>query len=1334
MSDFPEAPLLTKMSGSTECRLLHHFLEHSVRLWPERVALEIPPGNNRPDRSMLTYAELDAESTALAARLRPLIHGECVVGILLPRTRASLFIAQLAILKAGAAYTCLDPSFPDDRVQEILDDAEAALVLTNTTGQAKLNRSGLSSVRMINVEEAPVTETGGCGPVSWLEPASLAYVIYTSGTTGRPKGVMIEHRSIANLVASDLETFGLATSARVAQGSSAAYDSSVEETWLAFAAGGTLVVMDDEAARLGPDLIDWLRRERITVFCPPPTLLRATGCEDPESALPDLKLLYVGGEALPLDVVGRWSPGRELINGYGPTECTVTCLRERVETGDDITIGKPVSGATAVVLNDQLQEIPPGEQGELCMGGAGLARGYWKRPDLTAEKFIQHPVFGRLYRTGDLVHCDAEGRFFYHGRMDSQVKLRGYRIELGEIESRLVECSGVCAAACKVQGDDSHAVIVAFVVPVDSAKPPTASDLRTALEKTLPGYMVPARIGLMDRLPTTVGGKLNRSALPQLDGEVERTADQAVPPRDLMEARLATAFQQVLSLARSASVHDDFFNELGGDSLRAALLVTLLRKDPATAWITVRDVYESRTIAALARRACYAGIAETVPQGGESSAGAARPLLVTVAQSIWLIAILVAGSASGWWVAFECLPQLTHKLGLVPSILLAPLLLVVALMIYTPLALGSAVLTKRLLIGNYRALRAPVWGGFYLRNWIVVQMVRMVPWSILEGTVYQQMALRALGARIGKHVHIHRGVDLLRGGWDLLEIGNDATLCQDAEVRLVELEAGEIVIGPISIGEGSLLDTRAGMAGHTVLGKGACLTALSSLPSSGRIPDGECWDGIPARPAGHAPIPPPDPSGALSPHRHGLALILAKGGMVLLISLPLELLTIIACLALGLSQEQFWEWMFRSTISWTPWVLGLAIELLVVPLTLVWMAVLARLLGRVQPGTISCWSKAYIRVWLKTGLVDGAGHWLSGTLFWPVWLRWSGMKIGRGCEISTILDVVPELIEIGPDTFFADGIYLGGPRIQQGAVVLARTCLGTNVFLGNHVVVPAGQQLPNDILLGIATVADDQSMRTGSSWFGHAPFELPRREVVEMDRSLTHEPSVVRYWNRVFWELLRFALPIIPLLVLIGWYRILAGAADRFAMTPFVLGIVPLVTFGSAAALCLFILALKWLLLGRVKPGQHALWSCWCSRWDFLYVAWGQHARIALEKLEGTLLLNWYLRAMGMKLGKRVVLGPGFSQVVDPDMIVIEDGATVNSMFQAHTFEDRVLKTDHVMIRRNATLGSATVPLYGAEIGERTHVAAHSVIMKREHLLPGLHYEGAPSRTRTRSS
>jgi non-ribosomal peptide synthetase-like protein len=1206
-------------------------------------------------------------------------------------------------------------------------------LLTDAAGCARVKEAAPGMARVFDVSDALMLARERNGPLPhppWLTPSGLAYVIYTSGTTGRPKGVLIEHRSIANLVSSDLGEFQLSPSDRVGQSSSAAYDSSVEEIWLAFAAGATVVVMDDDTARLGPDLIPWLRRERITVFCPPPTLLRTTGCDDPATALPDLKWLYVGGEALPPDVADRWARGRRLVNGYGPTECTVTSLRGDVGEGEPITIGQPVPGLLAWVLDETLTEVANGERGELCLGGIGLARGYWKQPELTAEKFVNHPSLGRLYRTGDLVHCDSECRYHYHGRMDSQVKIRGYRIELGGIESRLAGCAGVRAAACHVQEDGGNPVLVAFVVPQNAAAPPAAAALKSALEADLPGYMVPARFGVVAELPTTVGGKLNRAALPRLEGVERKANGPLVPPRNSMETILEAAFRNILRLPQPISVDDDFFKELGGDSLSAALLVTLLRSDEATAWVTVRDLYESRTVAELAKRAPGLG-AEDPPVAStrEEDRLQGHPFLTTVAQTVWLLAVFSVVSWVAYLMAFGLLPWLTDKIGLVPSILLAPILGLTAFLVYTPLSVWFAVMVKRLLIGRYRPLRAPVWGSFFLRNWIVQQAVRLVPWRSLEGTLFQHAALRALGARIGQRVHIHRGVNLLQGGWDLLDIGNDATLSQDAEVRLVELEDGDIVVGPVSLGEGSTLDIHSAVGPRTVLETGAYLTALSSLPPGGRIPREERWDGIPAQPAGRAPAPPPLPANSrtLSPAQHGAAMLLGRAGTIILLALPLQLLAIITCLIQGLAAEDLWGWLFRPMPDWTPWVVGLSIVVPGVPLTLALGAALIRLLGRVPEGSISRWSLAYVRVWLKTDLVKCAGNWLSGTLFWPLWLRGAGMKVGAGCEISTIIDVVPEQVEIGAETFFADGIYLGGPRIHQGVVTLTKTRLGQNTFLGNHVVVPAGQQLPDDILLGVCTVADDTTIRTGTSWFGLPPFELPRREVVECDRRLTHEPSWIRYGNRVCWELLRFALPITPLLVFVAWFRLLAsmGGAARPMFLP---ALVPLVSLGAVGFLCLFVLALKWILLGRVRPGQHALWSCWCSRWDFLYVAWSQYAASALSKLEGSLLLSWYLRAMGTKLGARVVLGSGFAQVVDPDMIHIEDGATVNAMYQAHTFEDRVLKMDHVHVRRRATLGSSSVPLYGADVGERTHVAPHSVIMKRERLLPGRRYEGAPTR------
>jgi non-ribosomal peptide synthetase-like protein len=258
-------------------------------------------------------------------------------------------------------------------------------------------------------------------------------------------------------------------------------------------------------------------------------------------------------------------------------------------------------------------------------------------------------------------------------------------------------------------------------------------------------------------------------------------------------------------------------------------------------------------------------------------------------------------------------------------------------------------------------------------------------------------------------------------------------------------------------------------------------------------------------------------------------------------------------------------------------------------------------------------------------------------------------------------------------------------------------------------------------------VADQNVIRPGTSWFGHPPFLLPRREVVAADRSLTHDPSWIRRVNRVIWELLRFALPVGPMLTLVAWSS-MTGAVMSLPWPVLVFLAIPLITFCCGAGLCLFVLALKWVLLGRVRPGTHPLWSCWCSRWDFLYVAWGVLATPVLTSLEGTLLLPMYLRRMGMKIGKRVVLGAGFSQVVDPDMIIIEDGATTEAMYQAHTVEVRVLKNDYVRTGAHATLAGGTVPLYGADIGAHTRVAPHSVIMKHEHLQSGHAYEGVPTR------
>ncbi|MEU8548975.1 amino acid adenylation domain-containing protein [Streptomyces roseoverticillatus] len=1320
---------------------LPELFEASARQWPDAVALDLPPTPGRV-RLTVTYAELKAQADAFADAVTTLVRPGGIAAVLLSRTTDQLYAAQLGVLRAGAAHVCLDPVFPDAQLRAILTRAGASVLLTDLEGEHRIRGAGYEGP-VLRVD-CPLPPPGDVSP-ALPGPDSLAYLIYTSGTTGRPKGVMIAHRGIAALIGSDIEEFGLGPGDRVAQGSSSAYDSSVEETWMAFASGATLVVMDDEVTRLGPDLVPWLRKEDITVLCPPPTLLRTTGCTDPRTQLPRLRLLYVGGEVLPPDVADAWAAGRRMVNGYGPTECTVTCLRHDVVPGERIAIGRPVPGMQAWILNADMEPVRPGEQGELCMSGPGLALGYLGEPEKTAAGFPHHPRLGRLYRTGDLVHREPDGTLIYHGRIDSQVKLRGYRIELEAIESSLARCTGVREAACLVQGEGTGQLLAAHIVPSDASRPPQMEELAKQLAASLPPYMVPARFGVVATLPRGAGGKVRRNDLPALDPpRPHRDATPTGPshPRDEVTGRITAAAARVLGLVH-VDAADDFFTGLGGSSLHAAMLVSELRTDPSTASLAVRDVYQARTLARLAELARQGDRPHEPPreEPEEPEAGpqprpaveaapadAGNATAATAAHTTWLALELVALSLPAYLTVFWLLPAMSGAIGLVPLMLLAPLALSLGGPLLTPVTVLIAVLAKKALVGVYVPETVPVWSSRAVRMWMVRQVVRLVPWRSLAGTEYQCMALRALGARIGERVHIHRGVNLLHGGWDLLDIGDDVTLSQDAAVRLVQLERGQVVVGPVALGEGVVLDVRAGVGPGTRLGAGAWLTALSSLPRDGTVPAGMTADGVPARPGARVPpLPTPVPHGRqLSPKAHGAALVLSQAVLRGVLTAPYALLSAALVWHLGFTYDSLLTTLEHPARNLSLLVGFAALSCLGLVLSVGLQALAVRALGPIRPGLISRWSLAYIRVWLKPALVDSAGNWLSGTLLWPRWLRAAGMDIGPDCEISTIIDVVPELIGIGGGTFLADGIYLGGPRIHRGTVLLAPLRLGRDTFVGNHAVLPCDGTLPDSLLIGIATSTPYQALRQGSSWFGHPAFELPRRETAEAHRSLTHEPAAIRRANRWLWELARFALPVFPLATMEAW---LLGVHALNAVLPgWLLLAAPVVTFGCGLALCTVVLAMKWLLLGRVHPASRPLWTCWCSRWDFLYVAWRVIALRPLTALEGTLLLPLYLRRMGMQIGRRVVLGEGFAQVVDPDMLDIGDEATVCAMFQAHTFEDRILKIDRIRIGEGATLADNTVLLYGAEVGRGTVVTAHSVVMKGEKLLPGLRYEGVPTR------
>jgi non-ribosomal peptide synthetase-like protein len=1314
-------------AGRNAPLLLHRFLDAPLARHPDAVAIDSPASGGRPRRT-LTYRQLATRSDALAARIAERTGPERIVAILLPREAPELHVAQLAVLKSGAAFACIEPSLPDDYARDLQEDAQADLLLVDAGGAARAAAIGVPPERVVLVNDADPAEPVA-PPAERAAPGNLAYLIYTSGTTGRPKGVMIEHRSIANLVASDLDEFGLGLGDRVAQGSSPAYDSSIEETWLALAAGGTVVALDDRVVRSGPDLLSWLRAERISVFCPPPTLLRAMGCKDPRAALPELKLLYVGGEALPEDVAATWGAGRRLENGYGPTECAVTATRCTIEPGRPVTIGKPVRGNTAHVLDDELRDAPPGEVGELCLGGTGVARGYRGDPERTAAKFVDHPAHGRLYRTGDLVRLDERGDLVYLGRGDSQVKVRGHRIELEQIETRLAQLPGVREAACAVQGEGGRKQIVAHIVPLEPAAPPDLEYLRRLLEGLLPGPMVPARIGALAALPKSVGGKLDRKRLPKLELAAARDEGAAL---EGLAAELAARFAKVLALPGGVGLDSDFFLDLGGDSLAAAELVSLLREDPRTERITVRDLYAGRTVRALLAACEERGQPDlaAAPAEAESPRAAlsiprGHPGWFTCAQAAWILFELAIICALAGWLVVEFLPWLVERAGLAGTLVAVPLVAFGAAVVWTPLALLSTVILKRVLVGRYASGRHPAFGGWHLRHWIVTRAARRIPWRVLAGTELTSIAMRALGAKVGRGVHFHRGVDLVDGGWDLIELGDHATLAQDATLHAIELDAGTLVAGRVRMGVHSSIGIRSGLASGAELADGCVLSDLSWLAADARTAPGEAWDGVPARRVGRAPEPP-SLDGTPAGIAEGVASLCLRALARLAVEAPLVGAALLVAAWFGLDQAALLGWLEAPRLELELVLLVGAVLVLRVPATLLVEGLLVRWLAPTLPTVCRRGSLAWDRLWIASELSDSASSWLSGSLMWPMWLRAAGMKIGRNSEVSTLIDLVPGMVEIGDECFLADGIYLAGPRLRSGVASIERTRIGHRTFVGNHATIPSGERLPDDITIGVSTVATARSITGPGIWFGHPPFHMARKADPGHDRALTHEPGLARRVSRWSWELLRFALPLPIAALALGWAALAEAPAWRALGGHGALLGVMAATIAAGAAAVLFLVASKWLLIGRVRPGTHPLWSCWCSRWDFLFVAWSMIGRGFLAELEGTLMLNAVLRWFGVRIGKRVLLGAGFSQVVDPDMLSFEDDSTVVGNFQAHTFEDRVLKIDHVRIRAGATVGHHAVLFYGSDIGACARVAPHGVVLKGERLAGDADWSGVP--------
>ncbi|WP_327144863.1 non-ribosomal peptide synthetase [Nocardia sp. NBC_01327] len=594
----------------TRAHTLPHILDAGAQVDPSAIAM-------RADGTAFTYREVSEYSNRLARVLIAAGAGpERAVAISIPRSAESV-LAMCAVARTGAAFVPIDPGYPTDRIEHMITDSRVVAGVTVAAARGALPDrvqwlvidDDAAETALAAVDSGPVTDADRLAPVRIDQ---LAYLIYTSGSTGLPKGVGVTHRGLSNLVTGSGTAFGVRSDAVMAHAVSPSFDISVEELLVAFAVGATVAVVPP-AAYAGEELARVLRALEVTHLNVTPAVAGSLEV----ATLPRLRTLVVGGDSCPPELPARWA-GRAVLNGYGPTETTVTAtLSAPLTPGEPITIGAPARGVGAVVLDPWLRPVPPGVTGELYLSGAGLARGYHQRIRFTAERFVANPFVAgeRMYRTGDLVRWRRRsGRFEleFAGRGDTQVKVRGFRIELGEVDAAVAQHAGVATAITVGATTPGGAIaLVSYVLPAPEAIV-DAEAVKATVAQQLPSHMVPSVVMVLDTLPLTPAGKVDRRALPQPEFGARTRTGRA--PEGERERTLAAIFAEVLGT--DAIGADDNFFALGGDSIVAIQLVA--RAKAAGLGLRARDVFEHKTVAALARAAtdATAPVVQELPGGG----------------------------------------------------------------------------------------------------------------------------------------------------------------------------------------------------------------------------------------------------------------------------------------------------------------------------------------------------------------------------------------------------------------------------------------------------------------------------------------------------------------------------------------------------------------------------------------------------------------------------------------------------------------------------------------------------------------------------------------------
>ncbi|MDC7784835.1 amino acid adenylation domain-containing protein [Rhodoplanes sp. TEM] len=1277
----------------------------------------------------LTYAELDRRANQVARHLiaRGVAAGDRV-GLLFDKT-IETYVALVAALKAGATYVPLDPGLPAERIRYMLGDAKIRTIVSMASFSERLAAQDAAAVLLdtdraeidarspdrLFAGEAGETDDPGC------------YVIYTSGTTGNPKGVLVEHPSICNFVRIAAARYGYRPGDRVYQGMTIAFDFSIEETWVPLMAGATLVPARAGGGLVGEELADFLHERRVTAMCCCPTLLSTI-----ERDLPHLRLLMVGGEACPQNLVMRWSRrGRTILNTYGPTEATVTATVTELVPEKPVTIGIPMPTYSIVILDPaEPRTVARGELGEIGIAGIGVAAGYLNREELTAQKFIPDFVgipnnaSKRIYRTGDLGRINDAGEIEYLGRIDTQVKIRGYRIELVEIESVMMELPQIAQAAVSTfEPEPGLPELVGYYALKPGAGALSGGDILQALKRRLPAYMVPAYLEQLDAIPMSASNKADRKRLPKPTGPRCQPggSGKVVAARTDNERLLVEAIAEILTVER-VSIEDNFFDDLGANSLLMARFCARIRRNPGMESVSMRDIYANPTIARLAATFEESGAAaavETAPEPFHTpsdfsyyACGAAQ-LLFYGAYSLF-----------GLWVFDTGLEWTYAATGPVDLYVRSVAAAVAGFFGLT----AVSILGKWLLVGRFSEERIPIWSARYFRFWAAKTLMRNAPVALFAGHPIFNVYLRLLGARIGRNTIVK--TRFVPVATDLISIGDDTVLRKETILLGYRAQSNYIHTGRVSIGDRAFVGEASVLDIDTAMGNDTQLGHASSLQSGQRVPDGRRFHGSPAveTTADYVRVEAV-PSTAL---RRGLSEVVQLAGLFALV-IPAP----IVALAL-------WEQSSATAASgfWTS-------------LPTVLVVSLVSFFGSIVTGLAGVWAVPRLaRLFLKEGRTYsnyGLHAWLQGltekfsnSQFFNVlfgdasaivhYMRFVGWNLNTVEQTGSNMGTNqkhdnPFCCEIGSGTMVSDGLSMINLEMSASSFRLCHTRIGDNNYLGNNIHYPPGGRTGANVLLGTKVMIPiDGPVQENVGLLGSPPFAIPR--MVERDKSMLGAIPEDERLRRLAAKN-RYNAVTAALFLATRWLLVFASLAVWQAA---------LLTYDSFGVLALFVAgavtsagAVLWFtLMERASLGFGALKPQMVTIYDPYFWSHERHWKLSdwphVQLFGGTPVKSLILQMMGVKVGRKVV-DFGCS-ITDRSLTEVGDFANLNegSVLQAHSLEEGVFKSDLIRMGAGCTLGPSAFVHYGVTLGDHVVIDTDAFLMKGEVVDAHTTWRGNPAK------